>query len=70
MTDRRGVTFAVEDMSCAHCVATITEVLRTSLPGAAIAVDLEHKRVTVDGDAARAAAIIRDAGYTPRSIAA
>ena len=60
-----GTTFAVEDMTCAHCVGTIRSALEAGMPGAPVAIDLDTHRVTVDGDAEAAAAIIRDAGYEP-----
>ena len=64
-----GATFRVEDMSCSHCVGTIRGALQAGLPGAAIAIDLDTKRVTVAGDPAAAEAIIRDAGYEPERLA-
>jgi copper chaperone len=60
------VTFKVADMSCAHCVSTIRNALKTGLPGAEVSIDLEAHEVTVAGDTTAAAAIIRDAGYEPQ----
>lgn len=60
-----GATFAVEDMTCSHCVGTIRAALRDGMPGTAVSIDLETHRVTVDGDMATAAGIIREAGYEP-----
>ena len=57
--------FAVEDMSCSHCVGVIRRALEAGLPGAAVTVDLAAHRVTVSGDPALAASLMRDAGYEP-----
>ena len=58
-------TFNVPDMTCGHCEKSVRAALGEALPGAAVTVDLDTKRVTVEGDAARAEEAIRDAGYTP-----
>jgi copper chaperone len=55
----------VQGMSCAHCVASITEAVEP-LPGVTgVAIDLEAAAVTVTGeaDAAAVAAVIEDCGY-------
>jgi copper chaperone len=59
------VEFYVEDMTCGHCERTIREALAEQLPGASVQIDLGSHRVQVDGDAARAEAALREAGYTP-----
>ena len=59
------LVFKVEDMSCGHCVSTIRQALAAGLPDAAVAIDLGTKEVRVAGDAAAAAAILREAGYEP-----
>lgn len=61
-------TYIVEGMSCAHCVAAVTEEV-VGLDGVdTVSVDLEAKRVEVSGraldDAAIRAAIV-EAGYEP-----
>ncbi len=58
-------TFNVPDMTCGHCEKSVRSALDQALPGATVTVDLDTKRVTVEGDAARAEEAIRDAGYTP-----
>ncbi|MEH6689926.1 MAG: heavy-metal-associated domain-containing protein [Pseudorhizobium pelagicum] len=58
-------TFTVPDMTCGHCEKSVRSALDQALPGAAVTIDLAGKRVTVAGDAGRAEAAIRDAGYTP-----
>ena len=56
--------FHVEDMSCGHCTAAIEKAV-TDAGGRAVT-DLASHSVTVEGlDEARAAQVIRDAGYTP-----
>jgi len=61
-----GVTFKVEDMTCAHCAGTIKSALKDAMPQAAVSIDIDAQEVTVDGDAEAAAAVIREAGYEPR----
>lgn len=61
-------TFAVPDMSCGHCEATIRQALATALPGARVAVDLARHEVRVEGDRARAETAIREAGYSPELV--
>lgn len=60
-------TYAVDGMTCGHCVQAITGEL-TKLPGVAdVTVDLSGKAVTVTGEAVDEAAVraaIGEAGYT------
>lgn len=60
--------FKVDDMTCDHCVSSITKSLRTFDPKATVAIDLASRTVAIDGVADRAdyAFVIRDAGYTPQ----
>lgn len=56
--------FIVNDMTCGHCRAAITEAVTEA--GGSVSVDLARHEVTVDGlDDAKAAQVIRDAGYSP-----
>ncbi|MCJ1899448.1 MULTISPECIES: heavy-metal-associated domain-containing protein [Paracoccus] len=56
--------FRVEDMSCGHCTAAIEKAVAEA--GGRAATDLAGRSVAVEGlDAARAAEVIREAGYTP-----
>lgn len=59
--------YTVEDMTCAHCVQTITKAIEAVAPGNKIAIDLSTKLVEMDGTADGRAVenAIRDAGYTP-----
>lgn len=60
--------FHVPDMSCEHCVGVIRAALERGLPGAAVAIDLARHRVHVEGEAARAESLIREAGYEPHAL--
>ena len=66
MTDT--TIFAVNDMTCSHCVGTVRKALEEALPGAEISVDLETHRVTFTGDRAKGEEAIREAGYTPEAL--
>ena len=65
-----SIQFNVPDMSCGHCVQSITTAVQQALPGARVAADLAAHRVTVDGaaDVERVRAAIVDAGYEPQLI--
>lgn len=55
--------FHVEDMSCGHCTATIQDAIAKA--GGQASADLDSKTVTVQGmGSARAAEVIKEAGYT------
>jgi copper chaperone len=62
------LAFEIHDMTCGHCAATITKVVKGIDGGAKVDVDLTSHRVTIEsgragsGDFSRA---IREAGYTP-----
>lgn len=59
------IELTVPDMTCGHCVKTITEAVLAAAPGAQVQADVatHHVRVsgTQQGEAVRAA--IREAGY-------
>ena len=57
--------FAVNDMTCSHCVGTVRKALEEVLPGAEILVDLATHKVSFSGDRAVGEEAIREAGYTP-----
>lgn len=62
------IAFEVNNMSCGHCVSTITKALKAVDAGARIQIDLATHRVQVeptDAEANELADAIRDAGYTP-----
>ena len=62
------IAFEVNDMTCGHCVSTITKALKAADKDAKVQIDLATHRVQVEtntADAAELADAIRDAGYTP-----
>jgi copper chaperone len=62
------ITFEVKDMSCGHCVSTITKALKWTDKDAEVRVDLATHRVDILSSSATADELsdaIRDAGYTP-----
>jgi copper chaperone len=62
------IVFEVQDMSCGHCVASITKAVQALDAQAQVQVDLAAHRVQVESartDAAQLETAIRDAGYTP-----
>jgi len=64
------INFRVPDMTCGHCVGTITKAVAAADPGARVQVELGEHIVRVTG-AARSAdelqAAIESAGYTVAS---
>jgi copper chaperone len=64
-------TFRIDDMTCGHCVGSITRALQALDPSMDIQVDLATHRVEIGATAvpvARLASAINDAGYTPVEI--
>jgi copper chaperone len=55
----------VENMSCGHCVATVTRAVKAVDAGAIVDIDLASKKVKVDSGAALDAvkSAIVEAGY-------
>ena len=60
--------FNVPDMTCRHCVKSITEAIKAVAPSAEVACDLSTKLVTVTGqhDADKIQQVVKDAGYSPQ----
>ncbi len=66
------VTFEINDMTCGHCVGTITKAVRSVDPGARVEVDLVTHRVQIEPAESSATALadaIKEAGYTPVPVA-
>lgn len=62
------IAFQVNDMTCGHCVSTITKALKAADRDAKVQIDLATHRVQVEpasADADELADAIKDAGYTP-----
>jgi copper chaperone len=62
------IAFEVKDMTCGHCVSTITKAVKAADKDATVQVDLAAHRVSIEpvaADAATLGAAIREAGYTP-----
>lgn len=67
------IAFEVNDMTCGHCVSTITKALKATDKEAKIQIDLATRRVQVEAvsaDAEELAEAIKDAGYTPVAVEA
>jgi copper chaperone len=65
------IAFEVNDMTCGHCVNTITRAIRAADPAAQVQIDLAAHRVHIESstnDAARLSDAIRTAGYTPMAV--
>ncbi len=65
------MTFRVQDMSCGHCVGSITRAVQTVDPGAQVTVDLGQHLVMItqtQEDGSAMALAIAEAGYTPQPV--
>lgn len=65
------VSFSVKDMTCGHCVSSITEAVNAVDPGATVRTDLATHRVEIEPAVASAAELrkaIEQAGYAPIAI--
>jgi copper chaperone len=62
--------FKVEDMTCGHCVATITKAVKEADQQATVEADVAQHMVRIKGasDAVAVEAAIREAGYTPQAV--
>jgi copper chaperone len=67
MPAEKSLTFTVPDMTCGHCVKTITGAVLAAYPNAKVEIDLGTKHVTVEnaGDRAAVASVIEAEGYSP-----
>jgi copper chaperone len=65
------ISYRVENMTCGHCVSTITAALNRVDAQARVHVDLETRRVDIDSarsSTSQFADAIRVAGYSPQAI--
>ncbi|WP_411034778.1 heavy-metal-associated domain-containing protein [Shinella sp. BYT-45] len=67
MSNDKPLAFTVPDMTCGHCVRTITGAVLAAYPDAKVDIDLAAKRVSIEnaGDRAAVASIIEAEGYSP-----
>jgi len=69
--EHKMITFEVQDMTCGHCVSTITRAVKALDAQASVQVDLAAHRVAIEGATADAAALqaaITEAGFTPVAV--
>ncbi len=63
------IAFTVPDMTCGHCVGTVTQAVKAIDAAAQVRIDLDSHRVEIEpaagGDASAFSAAIEGAGYTP-----
>jgi copper chaperone len=62
------IAFEVNDMTCGHCVSTITKAIKAVDPNASVRIDLASHRVAIEpaeADIQQLREAIEDAGYTP-----
>jgi copper chaperone len=67
------ISFEVQDMTCGHCVRTITQVVQALDPKAQVQIDLATHRVAIEAAQVDATALgdaIREAGFTPVAVGA
>lgn len=62
------IAFQVNDMTCGHCVSTITKAVRAVDTKATVNIDLANHRVEIEpteADAQQLSEAIKEVGYTP-----
>lgn len=67
------IAFKVSDMTCGHCVSTITRALKGADKDAKVQIDLASQVVQVESattDSQELADAIREAGYSPAPVPA
>ena len=65
------ISFQVNDMTCGHCVGSITKAIKDLDSGAKVQIDLASQRVEIEPARANAVELnnaIKDAGYTPVAV--
>lgn len=57
----------IKDMTCGHCVGSVTKAIQQLDPQARVAIDLATHRVSIESSESREriVEVIADAGYTP-----
>ena len=67
------IAFEVNDMTCGHCVSTITKAVRAIDQKATVSVDLTTHRVEIEPTETNTQELsdaIKEAGYTPVAVGA
>ena len=62
------LTYIINDMTCGHCVSSITKAVQAIEPHAKVTADLANKRVTIEDahvDTTLLSDAMKEAGYTP-----
>ena len=62
------IAFEVNDMTCGHCISTITRAVKDADEDAKVQIDLARHRVQIEpanADARQLRDAIEQAGYTP-----
>jgi len=65
------ISFSVSDMTCGHCVNSITKAVKALDQGAQVHIDLATHRVDIDPSEVSAADLsdaITEAGFTPIAV--
>lgn len=65
------IAFEVNDMSCGHCVSSITKAVQAIDPQARVQIDLASRRVQVEpakADVKQLSDAIVQAGFTPVAV--
>ncbi len=65
------LTFQIDDMTCGHCVRSLTQAVHTVDPAAHVSADLARHQLSVAGTAARPEALAQamaQAGYAAVSV--
>ena len=65
------IAFEVNDMTCGHCVSTITKAVKSADKEAKVQIDLARHRVEIEPVGAGAQELsdaIKQAGYTPVAV--
>lgn len=61
------ISFHIPDMTCGHCVRTITEAINAQYPAAKVEAQVDTHTLTVSGvaDETAVANLIKEEGYSP-----
>jgi copper chaperone len=67
------IAFEVKDMTCGHCVSTITKAVKAADKDAKVQIDLAAHRVEIEPTETNVTELsdaIKEAGYTPVELSA